>query len=110
MFTANDDATGIELWQSDGTEAGTVQFTDIAAGAASSNPTSFTTDNVTFLYMSANDVVRGRELWGMFIAPRVVYLPIVLPDSSQDLRDCPRSLSEKSAAFVTSEAVKPASF
>ena len=78
MFTANDDATGIELWQSDSTEVGTVQVTDIAAGAVSSNPTGFTTDNVAFVYMSADDGVRGRELWGMFIAPRVVYLPIVL--------------------------------
>jgi hypothetical protein len=55
-----------------------VRITDIAADAASSNPTGFATDNAAFLYMSANDGVRGRELWGMFIAPHDVYLPIML--------------------------------
>ena len=39
VFTANDGKTGWELWESDGTEAGTKLLKDIVEGPASSTPT-----------------------------------------------------------------------
>jgi ELWxxDGT repeat protein len=53
---------GVELWKSDGTEAGTVRVKDILPGEFSSNPTILTNVNGT-LFFVANDGSRGRELW-----------------------------------------------
>ena len=38
VFAASDGATGYELWQSDGTEAGTTLLKDLITGSASSSP------------------------------------------------------------------------
>src|SRR5437773_778096 len=62
FFTADDGATGTELWKSDGTAAGTVLVKDIAAGAGSSGP-SFLTNVNGILFFSANDGASGNELW-----------------------------------------------
>jgi ELWxxDGT repeat protein len=52
-------ASGIELWKSDGTEAGTVQVKDIRPGVGSSYPTQLT--NVEgVLYFAATEVAVGR--------------------------------------------------
>ncbi len=61
-FTANDGATGVELWKSDGTAAGTVLVKDIRPGGLGSAPSNLTNFGGT-LYFSANDGVRGHELW-----------------------------------------------
>jgi ELWxxDGT repeat protein len=61
-FRANDGASGVELWKSDGTAAGTVRVKDIRPGAADSFPSNLTNVNGT-LYFSANDGVTGYELW-----------------------------------------------
>src|SRR6266571_555169 len=59
-------ATGIELWKTNGTDAGTVLVKDINTGAGSSAPVGFTVFNGTndgangALYFSASD---GVELW-----------------------------------------------
>ncbi len=64
-------AHGIELWKSDGTAAGTILVKDIYPGGPtdpdapegnSSEPGSLTAFDGA-LYFSANDGVRGRELW-----------------------------------------------
>jgi ELWxxDGT repeat protein len=41
IFRAADATNGIELWRSDGTEAGTLLIKDIATGATNSNPSGF---------------------------------------------------------------------
>lgn len=57
---------GVELWKSDGTDVGTVQIADIAAGAASSNPASFFANPPSFgggVYIAADDLTHGNEIW-----------------------------------------------
>jgi ELWxxDGT repeat protein len=55
-------SSGVELWWTDGTAAGTHLLHDIAPGAASSNPERFITigSNVFF---RADDGIHGREPW-----------------------------------------------
>jgi ELWxxDGT repeat protein len=53
---------GRELWQTDGTAAGTRLVQDVLAGPASSEPASFAAAGDT-LFFAANDGVHGRELW-----------------------------------------------
>jgi ELWxxDGT repeat protein len=62
FFTANDGSTGVELWKSDGTEAGTVLVKDIRPGSSSSAPQSFVNLNGT-LFFTATDLTSGYELW-----------------------------------------------
>ena len=80
-FSANDGAHGYELWQSDGTAAGTTMVQDIYPGTYlytstgsygaplasatlpnSSSPSNLTNLNGTLLF-TANDGVHGNELW-----------------------------------------------
>jgi uncharacterized delta-60 repeat protein len=61
-FAADDGSSGVELWKSDGTAAGTVQVKDIYPGAPGSSIASMTISNGA-LYFSANDGVSGAELW-----------------------------------------------
>jgi ELWxxDGT repeat protein len=61
-FAANDGATGYELWESDGTSAGTKLVADINPGPGSSNPANFTNINGT-LFFTADDGVHGITLW-----------------------------------------------
>jgi ELWxxDGT repeat protein len=61
-FSANDGATGRELWMTDGTSNGTILVKDIHPGIAGSFPQSFVVvgDRVYFL---ASDGVHGLEWW-----------------------------------------------
>jgi ELWxxDGT repeat protein len=62
FFAATDGVDGVELWTSDGTEAGTVQVKDIFPGNTSSSPSQLTAVDTTvfFAAISADD---GNELW-----------------------------------------------
>ena len=60
--SANDLVHGRELWQSNGTAAGTALVADINPGSAGSYPSSLTNINGT-LFFSANDGVHGAEPW-----------------------------------------------
>lgn len=61
-FSASDESNGIELWKSDGTEAGTKIVKNINVGSKNSNPKEFTVvDNL--LYFQARDSDHGSELW-----------------------------------------------
>lgn len=62
FFSANDGADGVELWKSDGTQAGTVMVKDIETGSGSSNPANLTNVNGT-LFFSAYDSTNSIELW-----------------------------------------------
>lgn len=58
----NDLNHGVELWRSDGTEAGTYLVKDIYVGANGSNPNNFKAIN-SVLYFAADDGINGVELW-----------------------------------------------
>jgi ELWxxDGT repeat protein len=60
FFTADDGVHGPEVWQTDGTAAGTTLVADI--GPAGSYPEDLTAVNGT-LFFSADDGTHGRELW-----------------------------------------------
>ena len=63
LFFANDDpAHGVELWQSDGTVAGTGLFLDLNPGAAGSFPGNMAVINNT-LYFSATTAAGSSALW-----------------------------------------------
>jgi ELWxxDGT repeat protein len=62
FFSANDGATGYELWKSDGTPNGTVLVKDIHAGWNSSYIANLTNVN-GLLFFIANDGSTGTELW-----------------------------------------------
>jgi ELWxxDGT repeat protein/VCBS repeat-containing protein len=66
FFTARNGMAGVELWTSDGTNAGTTLVKNIYADSgstpSSSSPTQLTNYNGA-LYFVADDGVNGRELW-----------------------------------------------
>jgi ELWxxDGT repeat protein len=64
FFAATDGERGVELWESDGTPAGTHMVQDLAPGAMSSLPTELTVSGDELLF-AANDGVTGRELWAL---------------------------------------------
>jgi len=61
-FGADDGADGVELWESDGTAAGTTLVKDIDPGPASSAPQDLTDLNGT-LYFVAHDGTGANQLW-----------------------------------------------
>ncbi|MBL7743072.1 MAG: T9SS type A sorting domain-containing protein [Chitinophagaceae bacterium] len=62
FFAANDGINGMELWKSDGTEAGTVMVKDINSGSSSSSIGYLTNVNGTLFFVAGNGV-NGVELW-----------------------------------------------
>lgn len=61
-FSANGGSTGLELWRTNGTAAGTYLVKDICIGSRNSSPTSFYNFNGKVFFL-ANDSIHGRELW-----------------------------------------------
>ncbi len=63
LFAANTAAEGLELWKSDGTNAGTILLKNINIGADSSSPKFFYTLNPNTILFTAKDATHGEELW-----------------------------------------------
>ncbi len=69
VFLGDDGTTGLELWVTDGTSAGTSQLRDIYAGSKPSNPSFFTAFGNKQLFQAfdglhkAGDNLHGQELW-----------------------------------------------
>jgi ELWxxDGT repeat protein len=83
FFSAYDGVNGWELWQSDGTAAGTVLVGDIRPGSYGSYPFSLTAVGNT-LFFSANAGVNGRELWALNVGtPTVPTLAIAATSANQ---------------------------
>jgi ELWxxDGT repeat protein len=62
FFTAKTDASGDELWVSDGTAAGTKMVKDINAGTGSASPR-FLVEMDGKVYFQASNGTNGTELW-----------------------------------------------
>lgn len=61
VFSASTPSTGVELWSTDGTAAGTSQIANINPGFASSTPWRFAEVNGTLVFNARDS--RGEELW-----------------------------------------------
>ena len=62
FFAAQTASSGIELWRSDGTNAGTAMLKDLNSGAPSSNPRAFYPLNNLLLFV-ATTADFGEEVW-----------------------------------------------
>ena len=62
FFSGSDGGTGLELWRSNGTSAGTRLVREIRPGLLGSEPRELTSVGNT-LFFTANDGKTGRELW-----------------------------------------------
>ncbi|WP_338868395.1 ELWxxDGT repeat protein [Myxococcus stipitatus] len=85
VFAASDGLSGLELWMTDGTEAGTARFADLAPGPDSSSPTEFAVAGRR-LFFQARTRETGAELWAM---ERTVQ------DTSPPTVTCPPSVAEE---------------
>ncbi|MDY7229078.1 ELWxxDGT repeat protein [Hyalangium rubrum] len=62
FFAADDGVSGVELWRSDGTEAGTQRVADIRPGGANASPRELTAVGSTLFFLVPLGPV-GLELW-----------------------------------------------
>lgn len=64
VFAGDTSAEGLELWKTDGTDAGTLLLKDIHSGSGDSKPEDFFTNaDKSLLFFSAKTANEGRELW-----------------------------------------------
>jgi ELWxxDGT repeat protein len=73
FFAADDGLNGSELWQTDGTTAGTKMVADINPGPGSSNPSLLMVHDGQ-LIMLASDGIHGAELMTLTVAPPTISL------------------------------------
>ena len=86
MADADRTETGVELWTSTGTAAGTVLLRDIAPGASSSNPGPFATAGAR-TFFRANDGA-GADLWSVIAsAPAATVADVVVVEGDAGLHN-----------------------
>jgi ELWxxDGT repeat protein len=79
IFAAYAPDSGVEAWVTDGTALGTRRVTDLAPGAAHSNPRGFIRAGGR-IYFSAADATNGPALWSLpasVLSRNIAYLPLV---------------------------------
>ena len=81
LFSAYDDAHGLELWATNGTNTTRV-VQDLAVGAGWSSPRFFTPVG-PLVFFTANDHMNGNELWA--ISKSALHRALNLPEPSDDL-------------------------
>jgi ELWxxDGT repeat protein len=64
LFAASDGASGLEPWQTDGTEAGTVRLADLHPGPSASAPAWFATSG-QHVFFRGTGPAGGPELWAV---------------------------------------------
>jgi ELWxxDGT repeat protein len=97
LFTADDGVGGVELWKTDGTDAGTMLVKDIHPGAAGSDPgNGFLDVGGTslpfavlngFAYFTADDGTHGKQLWRSDGSAAGTLQVTSLPDASGSFAD-----------------------
>jgi ELWxxDGT repeat protein len=92
FFRACDRPHGCELWQSDGTAAGTRLVADLCSGPCSSEPDHLMASRDNVLFFSADDGQHGREPW--VYEPGPFARPAMLVDAN------PGALSSHPIGFV----------
>jgi ELWxxDGT repeat protein len=100
FFPADDGASGIELWESDGTETGTRLVEDLAAGPQSSFPHDIARVG-SRLFFAANDGVVGDELWAIDLGPQITAWPTTAVEDP-----CQKALA-KVAVTLSSPSTRP---
>jgi ELWxxDGT repeat protein len=65
LFAACAPSSGCEVWQSDGTAAGTRQFADIAAGGSAASLSGFTLAGSLIYVTAEEELPHGRALWAI---------------------------------------------
>jgi large repetitive protein len=87
VFAAYTPERGLELWQSDGTTAGTVPLPEIVPGPASSSPSQLVRAGGT-VYAAATDGVTGYELWAVPVTtPTIVVGDATIAEGDAGTRD-----------------------
>jgi ELWxxDGT repeat protein len=79
VFSAGDGEHGWELWQSDGSSAGTVLLKDLRPGKAGAYPNRFTQVNDT-LFFTADDDAGIARLWSIDAAGAVSTVSALRPE------------------------------
>lgn len=76
ILFADDGTTGIEVWMSDGTEAGTFLLRDVAPGSSGCEPEQFTACDGKVFFVSTTPA-HGKEVWRTDGTPSALrcYLP-----------------------------------
>ena len=101
LFRAQTPSTGLELWTSDGTEAGTVALDEIELGPGSAEPRLLANAGPA-AYLTAFQTGLGRELWAVDLQPavRVGDVDVAEPDAGTADAVFPIALTAPSATPV----------
>jgi ELWxxDGT repeat protein len=96
VFAATEEATGREVWITDGSESGTTRLKDILPGAEGSLFGSEFIEFQDHLYFAADDGVHGAELWRTSgTAESTVLFKDIVPGPGNSLPNAFKALNDK---------------